>query len=239
MIVNDGYAQVSMRQIIDEVHTSVSRIVLLAAEGKQHKQISEELRISPRMAALWRGRFLLGGVEGLLKDAPRPGRTPSIPAGMVDRVIKKTTRTTPANATHWSTRTMAREVGISEASVRRIWRAHGLKPHLIKSFKVSRDPEFADKLEAIVGLYLNPPEHALVLCVDEKSQIQALDRTQPGLPLKKGRGQTTSASGAGKTWITKYSFMEPAASAGRFGRSMNYQCLTGSYIGLDVQTDKW
>ena len=153
-------------------------------------QISEELRISPRVAALWRGRFLLRGVEGLLKDAPRPGRTPSIPAAMVDRVIKKTTRTIPANATHWSTRTMAREVGISEASVRRIWHTHGLKPHLIKTFKVSRDPEFADKLEAIVGLYLNPPEHAPVLCVDEKSQIQALDRTQPGLPLKKGRGQT-------------------------------------------------
>jgi transposase len=167
-----------------------SRIVLLASEGKQHKQISEELKISPRMVALWRGRFLLRGVEGLLKDASRPGRTPSIPAAMVNTVIKKTTQTTPSNATHWSTRIMAREVGISEASVRRIWHAHGLKPHLVKTFKVSRDPEFAGKLEAIVGLYLNPPEHALVLCVDEKSQIQALDRTQPGLPLKKGRGQT-------------------------------------------------
>src|ERR1700691_3911028 len=167
-----------------------SRIVLLAAEGKQHERISEELKISPRMAALWRERFLLRGVEGLLKDAPRRGRTPSIPAAMVNTVIKKTTQTTPANATHWSTRTMAREVGISEASVRRIWHAHGLKPHLVKTFKVSNDPNFADKLEAIVGLYLNPPEHALVLSIDEKSQIQALDRTQPGLPLKKGRGQT-------------------------------------------------
>ena len=104
-----------------------SRIVLLAAEGKQHKQISEELKISPRMAALWRRRFLLLGVEGLLKDAPRPGRHRSIAAIMVNTVINKTTQTTPANATHWSTRTMAREVGISEASVRRIWHAHGLK----------------------------------------------------------------------------------------------------------------
>jgi transposase len=164
-----------------------SRIVLLAAEGKQNKQIGEELKISTRMTALWRGRFILRGVEGLLKDAPRPGRTPSIEAAMINTVMEKTT---PANATHWSTRTMAREVGISEASVRRIWHAHGLKPHLVQTFKVSRDPEFAGKLEAIVGLYLNPPEHALVLCVDEKSQIQALDRTQPGLPLKKGRGQT-------------------------------------------------
>ena len=164
-----------------------SRIVLLAAEGKQNKQIGEELKISTRMTALWRGRFILRGVEGLLKDAPRPGRTPSIEAAMINTVMEKTT---PANATHWSTRTMAREVGISEASVRRIWHAHGLKPHLVQTFKVSRDPEFAGKLEAIVGLYLNPPEHALVLCVDEKSQIQALDRTQPGLPLKIGRGQT-------------------------------------------------
>ena len=106
------------------------------------------------------------------------------------QLIEKTTQSTPANATHWSTRTMAREMGISKASVSRIWRASGLKPHRVESFKVSNDPNFADKLEAIVGLYLNPPEHALVLCVDEKSQIQALDRTQPGLPMKKGRGAT-------------------------------------------------
>jgi hypothetical protein len=96
----------------------------------------------------------------------------------------------PDNATHWSTRTMARAAGISEASVRRIWRAHGLKPHRVKTFKLSNDPEFTEKLEAIVGLYLNPPEHAIVLCADEKSQIQALDRTQPGLPMKKGRAGT-------------------------------------------------
>jgi len=105
-------------------------------------------------------------------------------------VVRKTTQERPANATHWSTRTMAEAVGLSEKSVRRIWHKHGLKPHLFRTFKVSNDPEFAEKLEAIVGLYLNPPEHAIVLCADEKSQIQALDRTQPGLPLKKGRGQT-------------------------------------------------
>lgn len=167
-----------------------SRIVLLAADGLQNLQIAAELKISVRMAALWRKRFLSLGIEGLLKDAPRPGRTPSIPASTVEEVVRKTTLTTPLHATHWSTRTMAREMGISEASVRRIWRAHGLKPHRVESFKISRDPEFVDKLEDIVGLYLNPPEHALVLSVDEKSQIQALDRTQPGLPMKKGRGQT-------------------------------------------------
>jgi transposase len=164
-----------------------SRIVLLAAEGFQNKQIAETLIVAPRMAALWRGRFIEHGVEGLLKDAPRAGRTPSISRA---RLIEKTTQSSPRNATHWSTRTMAREMGISKASVSRIWRANGLKPHRVESFKVSNDPHFADKLEAIVGLYLNPPEHALVLSVDEKSQIQALDRTQPGLPLKKGRGQT-------------------------------------------------
>jgi len=167
-----------------------SLIVLLAADGLQNLQIGAELNISVRMAALWRRRFLSLGIKGLLKDAPRPGRTPSIPASTVEQVIRKTTQTTPANATHWSTRAMAREAGISEASVRRIWHAHGLKPHRVESFKISRDPEFVDKLEDIVGLYLNPPEHALVLSVDEKSQIQALDRTQPGLPMKKGRGQT-------------------------------------------------
>ncbi len=140
-----------------------SRIVLLAAEGLQNLQIGAELNISVRMAALWRKRFLALGIKGLLKDAPRPGRTPSIVASTVEQVISKTTQTTPANATHWSTRTMAREAGISEASVRRIWRAHGLKPHRVESFKISRDPEFAAKLEDIVGLYLNPPEHALVL----------------------------------------------------------------------------
>jgi hypothetical protein len=109
---------------------------------------------------------------------------------MVREVIARTTQTTPANATHWSTRALAAEVGISDSSVLRIWRVNGLKPHLLETFKVSNDPHFADKLEAIVGLYLNPPDHALVLSVDEKSQIQALDRTQPGLPLKRGRGAT-------------------------------------------------
>ncbi len=121
------------------------------------------------------------------KDASRPGRTPRITAAKVQEVVRKTTQEKPDNATHWSTRTMAGVAGISEKSVRRIWQQHGLKPHLTRTFKLSNDPQFAEKLEAIVGLYLNPPEHAVVLCADEKSQIQALDRTQPGLPLKKGR----------------------------------------------------
>ena len=167
-----------------------SRIVLSAADGLQSNQIAAQMGIAPRTVALWRGRFLELGLNGLLKDAARPGRKPSISSGIVSQVIEKTTQSRPVNATHWSRSTMAREVGISDSTVGRIWKANGLKPHRIDSFKVSNDPEFASKLEAIVGLYLNPPEHALVLSVDEKSQIQALDRTQPGLPMKKGRGTT-------------------------------------------------
>src|ERR1022692_1391322 len=130
-----------------------------------------------------------GRAGGAERRAPA-GRKPTIGARLTKRGVTMTTRQQPANATHWSTRTMAAAVGISEASVRRIWRAHGLKPHRVEAFKISNDPAFAEKLEDIVGLYLNPPEHALVLCADEKSQIQALDRTQPSLPLKRGRGAT-------------------------------------------------
>ncbi len=154
-----------------------ARIVLLAAAGKQDKEIAEELGISVQKAARWRARFLEAGVSGLEKDAPRPGRTPRIPAQTVERVIRMTTQEKPVNATHWSTRSMAAAVELSESTVRRIWHKHGLKPHLVETFKVSKDPRFAEKLEAIVALYMNPPEHALVLCCDEKSQIQALDRT--------------------------------------------------------------
>jgi transposase len=167
-----------------------ARIVLLAAEGKQDLEIAHLLSVVPRTAARWRSRFLHEGIAGLERDAPRPGRTPSISQELVRTVIAKTTQERPSHATHWSTRSMAVEVGISEASVRRIWHSHGLKPHRIETFKLSNDPRFAEKLEGIVGLYLNPPEHALVLSLDEKSQIQALDRTQPCLPMKKGRAQT-------------------------------------------------
>jgi transposase len=164
-----------------------SRIVLRAADGLQDKEIASELGIQPKKAARWRKRFLKGGLAALQKDAPRPGRPRIITESRVKKVVTMTTQQNPDNATHWSTRTMAAAAGMSEASVRRIWRAHGLKPHLATTFKVSNDPEFTTKLENIVGLYLNPPEHAIVLCADEKSQIQALDRTQPGLPLKPGR----------------------------------------------------
>jgi transposase len=164
-----------------------ARVVLLAAAGKQDLEIAAEVGISNQKAARWRKRFLQLGLAGLEKDAPRPGRTATITSAKVQEVVRKTTQEKPANATQWSTRTMAEAAGLSEKSVRRIWHKHGLQPHLSRTFKVSNDPEFTEKLEAIVGLYLNPPEHAIVLCADEKSQIQALDRTQPGLPIKKGR----------------------------------------------------
>ena len=164
-----------------------ARIVLLAADGLENKQIAQRLHSTQEKAARWRKRFLAGGITALQKDAPRPGKPRTITDQEVKKVVEMTLHRKPANATHWSTRTMARAADISEASVRRIWRAHGLKPHRVRTFKLSRDPEFTEKLEDIVGLYLSPPEHAMVLCADEKSQIQALDRTQPGLPMKKGR----------------------------------------------------
>lgn len=167
-----------------------ARIVLLAAAGRQNQEIATELAITAQKAARWRVRFLSLGLAGLEKDAPRPGRTPAISADTVAEVVRLTTQERPRNATHWSTRSMAAAVGISDSSVLRIWRIHGLKPHRIETFKLSNDPQFTEKLEAVVGLYLNPPDNAFVFSVDEKSQVQALDRTQPGLPWKRGRAGT-------------------------------------------------
>ena len=164
-----------------------SQIIQMAAEGMQSQAIAQALRVSRPTVQLWRQRFLALRLEGLEKDAPRPGRFPKIPDPKIRAVIEATLHSKPPNATHWSTRTMAAAQGLSEATIRRVWKQHNLKPHLTKTFKLSRDKRFIEKLRDIVGLYLNPPDKSLVLCVDEKSQIQALDRTQPGLPLKKGR----------------------------------------------------
>jgi len=150
-----------------------ARIVLLTADGQQDSQIAEVLSIPRQKAARWRKRFLALGIAGLEKDAPRPGRPPVITEQTIQDVVARTTQTRPAHATHWSTRTMAQAVNISEASVRRIWKLHGLKPHRVESFKLSNDPQFAEKLQDVIDLYLHPPEHAWVLSLDEKSQIQA------------------------------------------------------------------
>ena len=167
-----------------------ARIVLLASGGLTAEAIAAAVSKSLLTVRRWRRRYMAKGVDGLLKDATRPpGRKP-LTAETIKRVVHLTLHEKPPNATQWSSRTMAKAAGISYTSVQRIWRAHELKPHLVKTFKVSRDKNFAAKVEDVVGLYLNPPDKALVLCVDEKSQIQALDRTQPGLPLKKGRAGT-------------------------------------------------
>ena len=164
-----------------------ANIVLLAADGLDNKAIAGQLGIGRVQVGRWRERFAEGGLGVIEADLPRSGRKPKIDAA---KIVRMTTQTTPKGATHWSTRKLAAQAGVSDTSVLRIWQANGLKPHRVDTFKVSRDPKFVEKLEDIVGLYMSPPEHALVLCCDEKSQVQALDRTQPGLPLKKGRAQT-------------------------------------------------
>jgi len=167
-----------------------SKIVLLAAGGKENGEISEILGISRQKAGRWRNRYHEHGLAGIEKDAYRPGRKKAIPKRTVNKVIKLTTQEKPANATHWSRRLMAQQVNISESTVARIWKAHGLKPHRVSTFKRSNDKQLQEQLEDLVGLYLSPPENAIVLSCDEKSQMQALDRTQPGLPLKRGRNAT-------------------------------------------------
>jgi transposase len=164
-----------------------AQIILLAGAGAENQDIAVRLRVSRPTVQLWRERFLALRTTGLEKDAPRPGRIPPISDQKRAAIVEATLHQPPPNATHWSTRMMAEAQGVSEATVRRIWKQHDLKPHRVSMFKVSRDPQFVQKLTDVVGLYLNPPDKALVLCVDEKSQIQALDRTQPGLPLKPGR----------------------------------------------------
>jgi transposase len=165
-------------------------VVLLAAKGKRNDQIARQLKITRQKAARWRQRFLQAGRAGIECDQPGRGRKATYTPDIRRLMVRLTTQETPKAATHWSRQSMAKELGLSPSTVGRVWREHGLKPHLARTFKVSKDPRFAEKLEDIVGLYLNAPEHALVLCCDEKSQVQALDRTQPGLPLKKGRAGT-------------------------------------------------
>lgn len=168
-------------------HAWRAEIVLLRADGIGTMEIMRRTGQSKPTVWRWQARFAEAGLDGLLRDKTRlPGKKP-LSTAVIQQVVTKTTTERPADATHWSARAMAKAVGIAVSSVQKIWQAHGLKPHLVRSFKLSNDPNFEEKLVDIVGLYLSPPDRALVLSVDEKSQIQALDRTQPGLPLKKGR----------------------------------------------------
>lgn len=163
-----------------------ARIILACAEGKPNKVVADNLDVSPQTVCKWRGRFVEAGVDGLL-DEPRPGAPRQITDEDVERVIRLTLESQPEDATHWSTRSMAERSGLSQSAVSRIWRAFALQPHRSETFKLSTDPLFIEKLRDIVGLYLNPPDRAVVLCVDEKSQIQALDRSQPLLPMRPGQ----------------------------------------------------
>jgi transposase len=167
-----------------------ARIILLAADGVPNSRIAGEVGVSRPTVILWRTRFSKGGPHALTKIEEGRGRRPSISPHKIAEVISLTTETKPKGETHWSTRSMARRAGVSPATVGRIWDAAGLQPHRVDTFKVSNDPKFLEKLTDVVGLYLNPPDKAVVLCVDEKSQIQALDRTQPSLPMKRGRAGT-------------------------------------------------
>jgi len=164
-----------------------TKIVLLAADGAANNRIATELGTTRTTVILWRERFQRGGVDALTNIQSGRGRRPLYGPERIADIVKITTQTKPQGATHWSTRSMAKAQGMSKATIQRIWSAHGLQPHRTKRFKLSKDIRFTEKLTDVVGLYLNPPDKAIVLCVDEKSQIQALQRTQPGLPMKKGR----------------------------------------------------
>jgi transposase len=171
-------------------HVWRARIILLTADGLGTNAIMRETRKDKTCVWRWQERFMREGVAGLTRDKTRPSRIPPLAREKIDRVLDLSNSEPPHEATHWTAAAMAQAVGISASSVRRIWKAHGLQPHRVRTFKLSNDPKFAEKLKDIVGLYIDPPAHAVVLSVDEKSQIQALDRTQPGLPMKKGRAGT-------------------------------------------------
>lgn len=171
-------------------HVWRARIVLLSSEGLALMGIAEKAGVAKRTVQLWRQRVAEEGVDGLLRDKSRPGRIPPLAQARIDAVIVLTGEKPPHEATHWTAAAMAKATGLSVSSVQRIWRAHGLAPHRYRHFKLSNDPAFAEKLRDVVGLYVDPPAHTIVLSLDEKSQIQALDRTQPGLPMKKGRAGT-------------------------------------------------
>ncbi|MEX2093699.1 MAG: IS630 family transposase [Pirellulales bacterium] len=167
-----------------------ARIILMAADGVPNQQIASQLGVARQTVISCRQRFAASGLDSVINDAPRSGRPPTLSDARREAIVKATMTTTPPDATHWSTRSMARAQGVSPETVRQIWKAHDLKPHQVRTFKLSNDPAFAEKLRDVVGLYLNPPKRAIVFSVDEKSQIQALDRTQPSLPMKPGRAGT-------------------------------------------------
>lgn len=189
LVLSDGEREQleawARRRLSAQALATRSRIVLAAAEGLSNTQIAQRLGVHRNTARAWRGRFVVERLDGLV-DEPRPGRPRTVTDAKVEEVITKTLESTPRDATHWSTRGMAAEVGLTQSAVHRIWRAFGLQPHRQETWKLSKDPQFVAKVRDVVGLYLDPPERAVVLCVDEKSQIQALDRSAPILPMLPG-----------------------------------------------------
>jgi transposase len=192
--MSDGQREIleSLAKSLTAPYRDVTRAkaLLLAAEGVANTAIAARLQVSPSSVVAWRDRFAEEGLAKIGRVRPGRGRKSQIPAEKIEEIVRLTQETKPKGETHWSCRSMADVVGVSPATVQRVWSARGLKPHLVKTFKLSNDKRFEEKLVDVVGLYLNPPEKAVVLCMDEKSQIQALDRTQPSLPMKKGRAGT-------------------------------------------------
>ena len=221
-----------------------SKIVLLAAEGLENKVIAQRLNIPPNKVGKWRNRFAEGGMESISKDKPRGanhgGKDTSKQARLRKRIIEKTTREKPEDATHWSTRTLAEALNTTHSFVHRVWQSVGLKPHLEKTFKVSNDPHFEDKLCDVVGLYLNPPENAVVFCIDEKTSIQALDRTQPGLPLKKGRCGTVTHDYKRNGTSTLFAALDVATGSvtGECYQNHTHKEFLKFLKKVDCQTDK-
>ena len=187
-----------------------ARIVLLAADGRENIDIAGEVGTDRQTVGRWRTRFVKEGIDGIRKDRARGGRKATKRQSVAETIIRKTTQEKPRNATHWSTRTLAAELKIDHVMVHRVWKDAGLRPHRTRTFKLSNDPEFIEKLVDVVGLYLNPPQHALVLSADEKSQVQALDRTQPGLPMKRGRAGTMTHDYKRNGTTTLFAAMELA-----------------------------
>ena len=217
-----------------------SRIVLLTAAGVGTMSIVRALGKSKPTVWRWQQRFVAQGIAGLERDATRPGRKPPLALAVIAQVVGKTLHERPPAATQWSTRTMARAVGLSQTSVRRIWNAHGLKPHLTRGFKLSNDKRFVDKLRDVVGLYLSPPDKAMVLSVDEKSQVQALDRTQPGLPIKKGRAGTMTHDYKRHGTTSLFAALDVATGAviGQCMRRHRHQEFLRFLRTIDQQTPK-
>ncbi len=194
LVVSDG--QRAALEVLSRSQTAAyrevqrARVLLLAADGIANSSIAVKVSVTPTTVRAWRSRFEAEGLAKLGRVRAGRGRKPVIPQSKIDEIVDLTRNSKPAGQTHWSVRTMAKQVGVSPAQVQRIWAARGLKPHRVDTFKLSNDPLFEEKLIDVVGLYLNPPEQAIVLCMDEKSSIQALDSSQPSLPMKKGRART-------------------------------------------------